>query len=1108
MKKISLLPLFAVALSAAAVSLPADFFQRTSSLATGRWVKVRVDSTGVQQIPLDTLRRYGFEHPESVAVFGRGALPRPDQFCTEDGTPLIDGDLRPVPVRLHGDKLLFYGVGNEYLNYIERPDSVGSNYFSRPYRHIYSRAGYYLLTDSREATAMDSAALDREAFLTAPEATSARRYVLHSLDSLQGFHNGGQIYLGESLANGKNRLSWTIPLSRPVAGSDMTVSASFFADVKMPENFISLNLGSRQLQNPSTTKTASFLNNIFPTPLTAPLSGIQARLSLSITSNNSISENALEYWALTYSQQLPLRPGHACAFDMAAGDSLRVAIDPSLSAPMVWNVANPERPVILDASEGWAPLTRADGEALPRLEAFDADARQYSPVFACDVANTDLHATAADGADLLIITVPRLARQAERLADLHRLHDGLTVMVANVGDIYNEFNGGTPSPMAYKGLIRMLKDTNGSRRHLNVLLFGPTLGNCFNPSLDGKHDEFIIAYQENGIDSDLESHNINDFLGILDDYFTSRPEYSALTAGIGVLPVNNEAEADMIIDKIERYITFPDHYLYADKMLGMGGPGDKNTHLDQMKNLNTSIQNYFNRSLIFTPFAADCFYPNELREVTLDRFNNDYTLAYYLGHGTSISFNGTNPMLMKKDIHRFTNRQLPFFMFATCDITAFDRGERGIAESMLLDTDHGIIGGIMSTRMAYSTQNEAMMRLMGQALGQAKAGEPSLTESKTLGKAWAEAKSQLRTSHENTFSLVADPALKLALPVLQVKLNEEDIVVTPGQKVRLTGKITTRKGTEVSDFNGKICAKVIGPTTSLVCPNLVSHDQVPKPRTVSFADNVLSTSYGTVSDGTFTIDVEAPVCAELRDRISISLAFSAYDNGRQVGASSIETVGVELPDPSAADEYADTEAPVIVSTAYNPDTRQLTAVLSDNRSINVHGHTFNPGIGLFLDGSRAEEAATFDVEPGEPMTVTATLAADGLDAGEHSLRIRVADYAGNVTEETFTFEAGERPALCRLDAPVYIDSPEARFLISETASAVPTGTLTIASLEGMTLMTFPFEGTDFTVSITGDDGAMLPEGLYQAYVVINGPGFESSRPRTFAVVNPQTPAKQ
>ena len=50
------------------------YYSSTSRLSTGRWVKVKVTKTGIQQITHQELAEMGFNDPSAVSVYGYGGV--------------------------------------------------------------------------------------------------------------------------------------------------------------------------------------------------------------------------------------------------------------------------------------------------------------------------------------------------------------------------------------------------------------------------------------------------------------------------------------------------------------------------------------------------------------------------------------------------------------------------------------------------------------------------------------------------------------------------------------------------------------------------------------------------------------------------------------------------------------------------------------------------------------------------------------------------------------------------------------------------------------------------------------------------------------------------
>ena len=96
------LTVLSLAMQAQAAALS---WKQTSVLADGKWVKVRVDSTGMQQLTHAELRSLGFSNPEKVTVWGySGAMLNDDRFRSD-----VPDDLPQTPAIHTAGKLIFYG---------------------------------------------------------------------------------------------------------------------------------------------------------------------------------------------------------------------------------------------------------------------------------------------------------------------------------------------------------------------------------------------------------------------------------------------------------------------------------------------------------------------------------------------------------------------------------------------------------------------------------------------------------------------------------------------------------------------------------------------------------------------------------------------------------------------------------------------------------------------------------------------------------------------------------------------------------------------------------------------------------------------------------------
>ena len=66
--------LFLLLFSAAqAWALSPESYAPNSALSKGKWMKAEITETGVYKITFDELKKWGFDNPDNVGVFGYGA---------------------------------------------------------------------------------------------------------------------------------------------------------------------------------------------------------------------------------------------------------------------------------------------------------------------------------------------------------------------------------------------------------------------------------------------------------------------------------------------------------------------------------------------------------------------------------------------------------------------------------------------------------------------------------------------------------------------------------------------------------------------------------------------------------------------------------------------------------------------------------------------------------------------------------------------------------------------------------------------------------------------------------------------------------------------------
>lgn len=154
----------------------ADIYAEHSLLATGKWAKIRVSSSGVYQLTEATVRQAGFSNINKVKIYGYGGNLQIEALYANDLART--DDLKEVPQCVVGGKHLFYAKG---------PVSWTSNSSTVRRRNPYSDYGYYFITQSDEEPATVDSATFVSSFYPSPDD-------YHSLYEVDGYswYNGGR----------------------------------------------------------------------------------------------------------------------------------------------------------------------------------------------------------------------------------------------------------------------------------------------------------------------------------------------------------------------------------------------------------------------------------------------------------------------------------------------------------------------------------------------------------------------------------------------------------------------------------------------------------------------------------------------------------------------------------------------------------------------------------------------------------------------------------------------------------------------------------------------------------------------------------------------------
>lgn len=1093
----------AAAVGSLNAALTQSFYTGTSLLNSGKWVKVGVEQTGVYEISYETLRSMGFSDPSKVSVYGRGGRTLPESFVSNAGVPILTDDVAPVKV-IHEDNMLyFYGLGPEEITFETNADYTTGGYFSRKGNNIYTKRGYYFLTDSKSPSKMTVKTYDTS---SSPRIEQGVGFIYHELDSVQNTTGSGQLFWGESLnlPDLPVRL-WDVTMPDAVEGQGVMECVIYMPDADFGDAKIIYGFeGTDYFSVPYTESGSLYYAPHNPTLAEIPIPGSKGTVKAGVEGAEDMRDYAnLDYWVVSYPAATPTLRGadgsrlsqQLMAFPSVGKNStsqLQIADPASLVVLDVTTVTDPQR-LTVKQQGALGTVGVHNTNKTPVIVVFDKNQPQlqisgYEEAYT-QIENQNLHGYKNQGADFVIITTPRLKAYAEEIAQLHRDHDGIKVIVATTEECYNEFSGGTPDPMAYRSFARMLYFSECKPK--NMLLLGPLYGDF--RGLQKEHDPLdgIIAYQSPSISITRGAHNINDFYGMMSDKFrTDYYERNDVQIGVAILPVKFESEAHIVVDKIRKYLERDDHAYYLNKYTAIGGLGDQHTHDIQVRDLSDFIRTMDYKGTMYTPLAIDTYGNKEARKKFLNSLNEGGNMFSYFGHGAEQFLGKDKNFFSAGDVYTLRNTTLPFALFGGCQITNTDRGFRGLGEIIVTGTPYGCIGSIVSARDTWSGQNLEFFKQFFTCLYTegSTTTSPHRANPVTLGEVYASVKHYSTYSNELSYQLLCDPALVFPTINRMVTLDGGSQLV-PGNNAVLSGKVMGADGKSTdTGFNGQIVVRLAEPAKT-VKAGMIETKEDPLSLTYTYRDTQVAMATADVKNGAFTVNLHVPGNMSSFEGQDAILYLSAYNPANKVGAASGLELTVAATPAGGSEEAGDVVPPVIEQLAFDAETCAVSFAASDNVALNLSTSPLNKGVFLFIDGRERTEAHFVEpkLESDRP-AFSKTVLVDGLAYGEHTARLKVKDAAGNATEQEITFTynpAASRYALARGEE----SGPEST-VINVVGAAPAASTLIVLSSEGNEVWRADFTGSTVEWNHEGTDGGRVPAGHYKAYIIETGSGMQ------------------
>jgi len=995
-------------------ALPSRSSVAPSVLRQGQWVQLRIDRNGIYRISHSRLEELGFKDPSRVRLYGNssGMLE-----IGNDTTP--DYRLHPIPVFLEkgsdgifndGDHLYFYGKDPHLWRYDKQADVF------RQRRHIYTNYSYYYLT-SGQPSAME--AIEQPAGSPARVVNTFPDFLHHEKDE-RNLIQSGQQFFG---AYFDVRTSRSFDFDFPNIRTDQPVRVEMkFISRSAASSTAALSYEGQQVLDieiaPVSYNFTGYYARSGKGQGEFPAANDQLSLRVDYQKGTPSAEGWLDYITVNAVRQLEMA-GDQMHFRhrlSGAGEVVALNLSGAAEGLRIWEVTDDRsvRRITQWEKDDDTRRFRIRGDTTFRDFIAFYPQKAPEPDFLGEVDAQNLHGM--EPQDMMIVTKERFRSQAEKLADLHRRSGGFQVGIATDQQIYNEFSSGKPDPASIRNFLRMLYGRSTPRDSLKYLLL---LGDGSYDNRDSGDSRFLMTYQSKQSLHYARSFVSDDFFGLLDqgDHVERSPS-GLIDLGIGRFPVREVAEAEALIDKVERYMD-PGHWgPWLNRVCFVADDEDNSLHMrdaDRLADVVTQQHPSFDLEKIYFDAyqqeitATGARYPGVSRQIN-EAINNGVLLFNYTGHGGERHL-AHERVLTREDIRSWSNNdRLPLFMTATCEFTRFDDPNLVSAgEEVFLKPDGGSIASFSTTRLVYASLNYDLNRTFYNHVFKRDAnGEPL-----RLGDVVRLTKNQAGSSNnKRNFSLFGDPALQMPLGSYRVQVDS----IRPAdtlkalEEVTLHGSVVRPDGSPATDFAGSMHVRFLDKPREVQTLNNDGQGSFQ----FQVRDNLLFSGSAPVKQGVFTSQWIVP--RDLLPEVAPGkmIFWGRSQKKRAQGSNNDRYVG-----GFAGNQLNDQQGPAIelfmndrnfVSGGITDENPTLIASLSDSSGINTSRSGVGHDITMILNqDTRQQYVLNKYYQAGEGSYRNGELRyqLSDLDKGRHELTLKAWDINNNPSATTLEFTVSE-----------------------------------------------------------------------------------------------------
>lgn len=1010
-----------------------------SKLSSGDWYKLSVSQTDMYKITPEWLEetKIGRNVPiANLRLIGNGTAMLPENFVTSRPDDLLEVPLYVQDQNQNGifdasDYALFYGKSPHEWRY----DASQGRYLHR--LNIYRNHNYYFLSVNSGSGARLSAQPGPSNATETIRAFDGRAFLEEDKINLIG---AGREWFGDAF---EFTLSYNYDFSFPdiISSEPVALQLSLVGRVSSSNTSVKTSyLGQPVLSNPITQypTAGNYPDFVTRSVRSTTFSAQGPNITLNLNYDNSSNPSGVAWLDrirlearrnLIYrSKALRFRDSRS----VAAGKVGTFVIGNAPSDLQIWRVTAPDQMEALQWNlvNGSAEFTAA----LDDLEEYVAFRGQNfnPPTLEERVENQNLHALSVP--EMIVIVHPQFLSAAEELADFHTEVDQINTAVVTTSQVYNEYGSGGQDIVALRDFIKDLYDRGNELKY--VLLFGDASYDYKDRLNDNSN--YVPVWQSGFSFSLGGSFITDDFFAYMDPGEPTSFAGAIMDLGVGRITCSTLAQAQAYVSKVKHYTSAAASFgEWRNRILLMADDVDVSWERayfipksESLERLTAQASKAFNVEKIYTDAyqqqttTGSQTYPEASRDM-FRKIQQGCLVTNYVGHGGEIGL-ASEKLLQLSHINNWTNYDaLSLFVTITCEFTRFDDPKRVSAgEQLLTKADGGAIALLSTTRVVQVQPAVDLNEAVFDTILARPGGQPQ-----TLGDIMRAAKNDpfvVGRGTKTKFSLIGDPALRLAIPYQKVRTTRINGVDPSSgaldtlkalSKVQIEGQVEDLNGAILSDFNGELKASIFDKPSQR---ETLVNDGVGAPQKFKIQNNLLYRGKVAVENGRFEINFRVPL--DIAYRFDFG-KFSYYAADIEKGSDAAGSFDTIVIGGFTEDAPEDDQGPQIelymndqqfVRGGLTGSNPFLLAVLRDSSGINTVGNGIGHDLKAVLDGRSDQpfvlnEFYESDLNSYQSGEVRYQLF--DLEEGSHTLSLQAFDIYNNPSQANTDFIVAEEEEL-------------------------------------------------------------------------------------------------